>query len=66
MRSILSVIRSVLFGAQKRRKYAKGVGLNRSVCTRNMHFRYHKIDILHCWFEMRVCVCWGGGGGGGL
>ena len=29
--SFLIVIRSVYFGAQKRRKYAKSVGVNRSV-----------------------------------
>ena len=30
MRSFVMVIRSAYFGAQKRRKYAKSVGVNRS------------------------------------
>ena len=43
MRSLVMVIRSAYFGAQKRRKYAKCVGVNRSVTglkSNHNHFLY--------------------------
>ena len=54
MRSFVIVIRSVYFGAKKRRKYAKSVGVKRSGTPRPS---YKNVFLWHKWKRSVYLVC---------